>query len=560
LYIIIFVQDNGVDFTIFVFCHSMKKTKEKIDLNTTGDRTDGLNTSRSPTFDAQDEMESAKYNTTHHHQLAEAHKYSMGILESIKEAVLILDEEFRIVSVNKSFLDKFKVSKQDTFDRYVYDIGNRQWDIPQLRLLLDAIVSDNQPFGGFRVEHDFPSIGRKIMHLEAHRVIQKSDIKNILLIIEDITGITERESLFRNMANHAPVMIWTAATNARFDFFNNMWLEYTGKTREELLKMTWLEDLLPPDREMFMDSFRRAFNNRYSFVAEVQIRHNSGTHRWVVFNGKPAFDDQQKFTGYVGTALDIHEQKMVSEEMERRVEQRTRELHESNTDLRQFAYLASHELQEPLRKIRTFISMQEKTDHLPDIRLFNEKINNSAGRMSALVKDILTFSKLAGKNEPPSPVNLEDIFESVKFDFELLLLEKKASFTYGKLPEISGISWQIRQLFSNLLSNSLKFSSKVPEITVSSSPMVALSSDLDKGLKPGRAYHNITFSDNGIGFEQHHEHQIFSIFKRLHSTDEYSGTGIGLALCKKIVENHDGSIRVKSELGKGTVFTIYLPV
>lgn len=235
------------------------------------------------------------------------------------------------------------------------------------------------------------------------------------------------------------------------------------------------------------------------------------------------------------------------------------ELEKSNRDLEQFAYIASHDLQEPLRKIQTFSELSERNTQHPEIqKRYLQKINSSAGRMSELIRAVLNYSKLSRTGQDFSMVDLNAIVKNIRTDLELVIEEKKAVITTGDLPAIWGNALQLHQLFLNLISNSLKFSDQAPEITITAGE--ASGSHAKKPALQNGKYWELVFADNGIGFESQYAVQIFDIFQRLHSGSEYTGTGIGLALCKKIVENHHGFITAESELGKGTRFYVYLPV
>jgi PAS domain S-box-containing protein len=236
------------------------------------------------------------------------------------------------------------------------------------------------------------------------------------------------------------------------------------------------------------------------------------------------------------------------------------ELEKSNRDLEQFAYVASHDLQEPLRKIQTFSELSERNMHNPEIqKRYLQKINSSALRMTELIKAVLNYSRLSKSGDEFLTIDLNAVVENIKTDLELLIEEKKAIITAVKLPVIKGIPLQINQLFLNLVNNSLKFSDKPPAINISAK-IISKSQLRKKSFSPNETeYTELIFKDNGIGFEQQYADKIFSIFQRLHARQDYAGTGIGLALCKKIVENHGGFITVESEPGKGTSFFIYLP-
>jgi PAS domain S-box-containing protein len=236
------------------------------------------------------------------------------------------------------------------------------------------------------------------------------------------------------------------------------------------------------------------------------------------------------------------------------------ELEKSNRELEQFAYVASHDLQEPLRKIQTFSELSEKNIQYPEIlKRYLQKINSSASRMSELIKAVLNYSRLAISEKDFTAVDLNAILANIKTDLELLIEEKKATITATQLPVLWANPLQIHQLFLNLISNSLKFSERSPHVNISAK--VVSSNEVKKSIMPKQAgnYLELTFMDNGIGFEQEYAEQIFGIFQRLHSQSDYAGTGIGLALCKKIIENHGGLIAVESQPNKGTCFYIYFP-
>lgn len=270
---------------------------------------------------------------------------------------------------------------------------------------------------------------------------------------------------------------------------------------------------------------------------------------------------------------DITDQKAFDKELELQVYNRTQELQEankllqqSNENLRQFASIASHDLQEPLRKIKTFAAVlkhrfkenisAEETDLIG-------KINTSADRMARLIKEVLEYSKLAHASKDYVPTSLDTVLTNVLSDLDLLISEKDAVIQYMKLlPTVEAIPLQMNQLFSNLLTNALKFHKE------SSKPVIEITF---KTLSPGElkayplmktelTYIEVKISDNGIGFEPEFSEQIFQLFERLHSVEEYEGTGLGLALCKKIVENHNGQIFAISKEAGGASFYIILPI
>jgi len=284
-----------------------------------------------------------------------------------------------------------------------------------------------------------------------------------------------------------------------------------------------------------------------------------GTRFWGTIVITALHNKEGEVIGFSKVTRDLTKQKIAEEKMATYLS----ELEIQNRDLEQFAYVASHDLQEPLRKIQTFVELiQENYDDKEFTKNYFSKLELSAQRMSDLIKSLLNYSKLSKEhdaNSTNSKVDLNVIVREVKEDFELLMKEKNAEIKNSVLPVINGNQIQISQLFSNLISNSLKFTEVHPVITISWSEVDANEIPEPANNISAQRYYKIIFEDNGIGFDEKYKELIFSLFQRLHGKNEYSGTGIGLALCKRIVENHNGYIYASSESGKGAKFIVYLP-
>ncbi|GAB3892564.1 hypothetical protein GCM10028803_05520 [Larkinella knui] len=246
----------------------------------------------------------------------------------------------------------------------------------------------------------------------------------------------------------------------------------------------------------------------------------------------------------------------------------------SNELLEQFAYGASHDLQEPLRKIQAFsdLLLDQYSTRLGDGVAVLQRMNSAASRMSGLIQDLLTYSRLSTQKPAPVAVPLNTLIKDVLSDLELMIRDKNATIDVGKLPTINGSVSQLRQLFQNLLINALKFSlpNVTPHVRISCRelPLGELPAGLTfpvlpvalKPLQKTIRFYEISVQDNGIGFKPEYRDQIFKAFQRLHSQNSpYSGTGLGLAIVKKVVENHFGAIAAESQPGHGATFRIYLP-
>jgi two-component system CheB/CheR fusion protein len=512
-------------------------------------------------------------------QLAESYEYAEAVFNTIGESVLILDHELRVKTANQSFYKTFSVKEEDTEGVSIYELGNHQWDIPRLRGLLNDIVHQNVRFEGFEVRHSFPRIGEKIMLLNARKIVQKkNNLQQLILIaIKDITEhkkaeeiIANRETWFRNMADNAPVMIWITGPDLHINFVNNTWVAYTGRNFNYQKEYNWVQDIHPDELTATRQLFKKNMEERKMFLAEFRLRRYDGEYHWIYYVGKPVFSQEGIFNGYIGSGTDINDKKMLNTELELRVEERTQnlevanlELNRSNEELKQFAYVASHDLQEPLRKIMTFsdqLKLLKEPLSFKAVTLI-EKINTSSERMSMLIDNLLNFSRISKSVKKYSTIDLNEVFKKVIPDFELILKQKKGTIRSNKLPVIQAIPVQMEQLFHNLISNGLKFSKEntPPRITVQANKIAENEVEGYMVLDRKATWYKIVFKDNGIGFDNEYAEQIFIIFQRLHDDSSISGTGIGLALCRKIVENHGGIITAHSEENHGAEFHILLP-
>ena len=270
-------------------------------------------------------------------------------------------------------------------------------------------------------------------------------------------------------------------------------------------------------------------------------------------------------------------------QLEERVGERTHELREanarlhhlnadlerSNGSLQTFAYIASHDLQEPLRKVQQFgdLLQAQYSEVLGEGVGYLARMQAAASRMSTLIKDLLSYSRITTQWGIDTPVSLTEILDGVLVDLELSIRESGAQVSVGPLPTVVGDATQLSQLFQNLLSNALKFS-RVDRWGVSSVPQIAITAQLIKAVelppavRPARsalAYHQIEVTDNGVGFEEKYLDRIFQVFQRLHGKNEFAGTGIGLAICEKVAAIHGGTITARSQPGHGATFSVYLP-
>ena len=354
--------------------------------------------------------------------------------DTIREPLLVLDSDFRVVAANRAFFSQFRTTPADTIERVLFELGNGQWDIPELRRLLREVLPAHQEIEGFPVEHEFPELGVRNMLLNACEIVRPDEHEYlIMLALDDVTD-------------------------------------------------------------------RRA--------------------------------------------------------AERALAVRTRELERSNRELEQFAAIAAHDLHEPLRKIRTYGDLlQRDADALPTElgRDYVGRMVHAATRMQTLITELLALARLSAPQRMIA-IDATALVRAVLVDLEAAITDAGAIVHVGVLPTVMGDPTLLRQLFQNLISNALKFQ------RVGVTPTIDITTDDDETAVAGTpGFVALCVKDNGIGFEPRHAQVIFEPLERLHGRTEYAGSGMGLALARRIVERHGGAIRAEGTLGVGSRFCLTLP-
>lgn len=403
-------------------------------------------------------------------QVTTARNYAESIITTIQEPLLVLDKNLRVKTANNAFYKVFHVTEEETEGTLIYDLGNKQWNIPPLRKLLEEILPQKTKFADFEIRHSFPTIGERVMRLNGCEMTrEKEKEKLILLVVEDIT-----EQVIAKNKNLAEQQLRAQ--------------ELEEKVQQRTLELSDANELL---------------------------------------------------------------------------EEKNKELEKMNKELESFTYVSSHDLQEPLRKIQTFAARIIEKEYAvlsEKGKDYFNRMQSAASRMQQLIEDLLAFSKVNMDERKFENIDLNIIVQEVKNELKDAIEEKQATIITTELCEANVIHFQFRQLMHNLISNALKFSKpETPAHITISSRNIICSKENEINLLPGKEYCHISFMDEGIGFEPHFNEQIFEVFQKLHGKEEYSGTGIGLAIVKKIVENHNGFITATSELDKGATFDIYIP-
>lgn len=385
-----------------------------------------------------------------------------------------------------------------------------------------------------------------------HKNIELEEKNKILFIANETSKEAEK------IGNYG-FWKWNVDKN-EFEFSDNIFRMFgIDKERFNPLVDSFIPSVHPEDKEFVMQYLEK-FRNKEKNVAPYQhriIKADNSEVKYIRISSKP-IESQDDFY-YLMITQDITEEIHNGAE----ILQKNRELEASNKELQAFNYVASHDLQEPLRKIETFISRLEARDYqnLTETgQQYFERIKVAAGRMRLLIKDLLQFSRTNKSEKVFEMTDLNEVLEAAKHEIAESISDKSAIIKSEHLPTLKVIPFQIQQMFINLLGNSVKYSKAniPPEIQIDYRK-VSLQQIGQLVLPAKKDFHKFTFSDNGIGFSEEYSQRIFELFSRLHNKDEIAGTGIGLAICKKIVENHKGYILAKGKPGEGAVFEIYLP-
>jgi PAS domain S-box-containing protein len=438
---------------------------------------------------------------------------------------------------------------------------------------------------------------------------ESGNVYAILDIAIDVTEqvkvrqqISESQQQLSGAIELAELATWNLDIKAGKYIYSGRFTDWLGIDNDYLTENEAYNPLPEQYRQSVKDAINEAIRPGSSGIYRNEhpvINRITGKRRIIQVQARVFYDSEGKPAILSGTAQDVTKQREVQFTLEQLVQERTEELETtneeltatneelaaineefaatnddlaeanhllslSNQNLEQFAYIASHDLQEPLRKIQQFGDLLKKKfdSPSPDALIYLDRMQSAATRMSTLITDLLTYARISNNSQESQPVSLQEVISTTLTDLEYSINQTRAQISVAELPVVNGNRVQLGQLFQNLISNALKFNDRQnhPRIYIRSKSINI--ADLPAHVKPHRwssSYHLISVADNGIGFEQQYADRIFQAFQRLHGKSEYEGTGIGLAICDKVVTNHGGAITAISQPGQGSVFEIYIP-
>ncbi|MFW6357735.1 MAG: PAS domain S-box protein [Chroococcales cyanobacterium] len=494
--------------------------------------------------------------------LAESESRFRRLYESNIIGIVFSDLHGQIEDANDAFLAMVGYSREDL------ETGRLRWDIlttsESLGITQRAIAELKTTGVCFPFERGYiRQDGSSVPALMGAALLQGTQNKTIAYTLDlserkqAEASLRESEERFRYLANVAPVLIWMSGIDKRANYFNQSWLEFTGRTLDQELGYGWVEGIYPDDLEACLESYNSAFDARQAFKIEYRLRRHDREYRWVLDEGIPRYSTNGEFLGYIGSCIDISDRKQAEAQMnelnqilERRVAERTTQLEATNKELETFCYSVSHDLRAPFRHITGFVELllKRNADRLDESSLhYLNIISEAAQNAGKMVDDLLAFSRMGRTEMQFLPVNMTQLVEEVKQDFAPAENDRSIVWEIAPLPTVAGDASMLRLVWQNLLENALKYT------TPRSKARITIGSYEKEN-------ETVFFvRDNGVGFDMRYVSKIFGIFQRLHSDAEFKGTGIGLANVQRIIHRHGGQTWAEGAVNQGASFYFSLP-
>jgi len=504
-------------------------------------------------------------------ELRERHRFIETLFDSVEDLMAVIDKQGNYISVNKKVEEVYNIKREAIIGKNISTV------FPALK---GSEMSDNleKAIAGqsiHNIAYRSPVTGRFYENFYIPLRNESEEAYGVLVIGHDSTAIMEAagkiEAVNTKLTEaqrlaHIGNWEWDIVGD-KITWSDELYRIFGLVPREfEASFQTFVRYIHPEERDHVSKIIQDAFVNHQPFNFYHRVVRPDGTIRILHGRGEVTMNEDGQPISMAGTAQDVTELKQAENEIRKITDELMRynkELEQINKALESFTFVASHDLQEPVRKIRTFLNLiaEKETGNLSEkSKDYMNRTIRAATQMQQLIHDLLLYSRTTTSSEHFKKTDLNNILHDVTTELKEMIEEKNAFVVTERLPELEVIPFQFHQLFVNMISNSLKFSGadRKPHIHIKADMVDKDSLELNNG-NIYEKYYRITISDNGIGFDPRYDDKIFDLFQRLHSKNKYSGTGIGLAICKKIIENHDGFITAHGEPDKGATFIVYLP-
>ena len=479
-------------------------------------------------------------------KLMAASLYSRSLIEASLDPLVTISSEGKITDVNKATEGVTGYNREELigsdFSNYFTQPEKAREGYKQV--FTEGLVKDYP----LAIRHKSGKVTDVLYNASVY-LNDDGKVQGVFAAARDITerkiaeeALRQSEVKLRTVANFAYDLEYWIAPDGTMVYVSPSCLKFTGYTPEEFIEDSKLfAKIIHPEDKMLIGSHFDLVNKEERHEVDFRIVTRNGETRWISHACQPVFDENGNWLGRRSSNRDITERKEIDNKLRETLEK----LKQSNTELEQFAYVASHDLQEPLRMVASYVQLLErrykgKLDS--DADEFIGYAVDGANRMRGLIDDLLTYSRVGRLGKPFEPTNLKDTLDIVAKNLQASISDTKAQVTHDKLPVVYADGGQMVQLFQNLIGNAIKFHGK-------ETPRVHISA------KEQETDYLLSVKDNGIGIDPQYFDRLFKIFQRLHTKQEYPGSGIGLVICKKIVERHGGRIWLESQIGKGS--TVY---
>lgn len=507
---------------------------------------------------------SPQKNQTQSLTAAEYEDYLESIIDTIREALLILDKDHRIISANRTFYEQFRVRPEKTEKLLLYELGNGQWDIPQLRTLLEELLPSHNPFNNFRVEHDFPHIGKRVMLLNARQIKRKGRWKDrILLAIYDITdqdkdrkakeadvarertitkelqyskdALVRSELKFRTLADNIPNLAWMARADGYIFWYNSRWYEYTGLSEKESIGWGWKKAHDPKVLPIVQKKWKYSLQTSEPFEMVFPLKERNGNFQPFLTRIVPIKDNKGKVLQWFGTNTDITKQI----ELERQKDE--------------FLGIASHELKTPVTSIKAYgqvlLTVFQRNGDTKAVEKI-QKMDAQVNKLTSLIGDLLDVTKIHSSRLEfhEDYFDFNELMHEVVDEMQLTTEKQQLIKKFDTSRTLYGDRDRIGQVLTNLISNAIKYSVYEKKIIISTKVTVKTIS--------------VSVQDFGVGIPKEKQEKVFEQFFRVsgpkHAT--VPGLGLGLYISSEIIKRQGGRIWVESQEGKGSTFYFALPI